>query len=153
MALQPPTVAEFKARYPNLQGRSDELIGLLLQEATGAVDETWILADQKPAMLAYAAHLFAVEFTGAQNLTLPDGSTYTTGGPLSSVSVGPVSVSFASGESFANAQQYAATNGLSATDYGRRYLQLLRRNKPPVAVASAPVAVAGAIPGWSGWGW
>lgn len=151
MALTPPTPDTLTNRYPAFKGTDAGLISLILQEALGAVDETWIPADQQPALLAYAAHLLAIERMGDQSVTLDDGSILPTAGPLKSASVGPASFDFSDSALSIQAQQNAASNGLASTPYGRRYLELLRRNKPAVVVAAAPVAYPGLVPG--GWDW
>lgn len=155
MALTPPAPSVLKTRYPAFKDADDALVTLLLQEALGAVDETWIVGDQQPALLAYAAHLLAVERMGEQSVTLDDGSTLATAGPLKSASVGPASFDFSDSALSIQAQQNASTNGLASTPFGRRYLELLRKNKPGVLVASAPVACPGMIPdpGIWGYGW
>lgn len=151
MALTPPAPDTLTTRYPAFKGTDTGLISLILQEALGAVDETWIPADQQPALLAYAAHLLAIERMGDQSVTLDDGSILPTAGPLKSASVGPASFDFSDSALSIQAQQNAASNGLASTPYGRRYLELLRRNKPAVLVASAPVAYPGLVPGC--WDW
>lgn len=153
MALTPPTADALTTRYPAFKGTDVGLINAILQEALGAVDETWIPADQQPALLAYAAHLLAIERMGDQSVTLDDGSVLPTAGPLKSASVGPASFDFSDAALSIQAQQNASTNGLASTPFGRRYLELLRRNKPAVAVASAPVAYPGMIPGFGPWGY
>jgi hypothetical protein len=56
-------------------------------------------------------------------------------GPLSSAEVGPVKASFADGSNGgAGGGDAAGSGALASTAYGRRYLELLRRNKPAVLV-------------------
>lgn len=153
MALTPPDPSVLITRYPSFKGTDPALIAMLLQEALGFVDETWFPGDQQPALLAYAAHLLAVERMGDQSVTLDDGSVLPTAGPIQSASVGGASFSFSDSALSIQAQQNASTNGLSATPFGRRYLELLRKNKPAVVVATSPVACAGVIPGDFGWHW
>lgn len=133
--LTAPTRQEFTDRYPSFASASPALINALLQEALGAVDETWIEQDRKPALLAYAAHLLAVELYGNPVLDLGNGQAMRVSGPLSSAEVGPAKASFADGGSGSSGgASGASADSLASTTYGQRYLQLLRRNKPPVLV-------------------
>jgi len=134
VALTPPLPLTFLARYPSFKDASPELVTLLLQEALGAVDETWIEADRQPALLAYAAHLLAVELYGTPTLDTGNGQKMLVTGPLSSAEVGPVKASFSEGAGGGSGGDSAAAGGLATTAYGRRYLELLRRNKPAVLV-------------------
>lgn len=129
MAYTPPTYAEFIARFPifnNTVKWPQALVELVIVEATRNVDNSWVEADYKPAIMYQTAHLIATDNTEAG--TDPD--------------VGPPT--YLSSESFAGMSQsfsklQAGTLGQSemwgTTVYGRRYLDLLRKNKPAVVVA------------------
>lgn len=133
--LTAPTSDQFVTRYPSFSTASPALIDELLQEALSAVDESWIERDRVPALLAYAAHLLAVELYGNPVMDMGNGQAMRVSGPLSSAAVGSVNASFGNGGN------YGSTGGggmsasvLASTPYGARYLELLRRSKPPVLV-------------------
>lgn len=137
MPLPTVTAGDFKARYPSFDSVDDGVVDAFLEEARGAVDDTWILADQKPALMAYAAHLMTLEGVGSeqQSIDLGGGSVDVTGA-LESVQVGDVRVKFGSDEgSTSSSSSGGATGELRRTAYGRRYYELLRRSNPAVLVA------------------
>lgn len=129
MAYIPPTYAEFIARFPifdNVIKWPQAVVELVIVEATNNLDNSWIEKDYKPAIMYQVGHLLATDNSEAG--TDPD--------------VGPPT--YISGESFSGmslsyAKLAAGTLGQSemwgTTVYGRRYLDLLRKNKPPVVVA------------------
>ena len=125
--------ADLKARYPVFASANDSLVALLLDEAKGAVDDTWIEADQKPALIAYAAHLLALETFDSTTTTDAAGNAVAVTGRMESIEVGDVKVKYA--------HQYASEaagggsgSALASTAFGRRYLELLRRSKPAILV-------------------
>ncbi len=57
MALSPPSLANFRARYAAFAGVADATVTYWLSDATREVDESWpIVSDCDPAMIAVAAH-------------------------------------------------------------------------------------------------
>lgn len=139
MPLPSVTAADLVARYPAFASAPPALVTLVLDEARSAVDDTWIEADRKPALLAHAAHRLALEghdgSLGGSDHTVPIGDeTMSVSGPLEMVEVGDTKVKFAAGEAAANPGA-AAGSGFEATVYGRYYLELLRRSQPAVLVA------------------
>lgn len=108
MAYDQPTADEFAARFPEFEDIDDDLLAACLAEASRQVDESWLEADFKTAILYYTAHLMQTS----------EGA-YDSGG-LKSFSVGPISVTF--GDAKGNID-------LTATSYGQNYLQLLRQNR------------------------
>jgi len=135
MSVTAPTNAQFKARYPAFASAGDELINGVLGEAVAQVDENWLAQDIAPAIMAYAAHLLTVEGHGS-TVTMPNGMTIQTSGPLDSFQVGDVRTSFAAGISRAKVAVKAEDGGLRETSFGRRFLELRRRNAAPVMTIS-----------------
>jgi len=133
MALTAPTNADFKARYPAFASAGDALINAVLEEAVAQVDENWLAQDIAPAIMAYAAHLMTVEGHGS-NITMPNGLTVATSGPIDAIQIGDVRTTFASGIARAKVMMKADDTGLSETPFGRRFLELRRRNASPVMV-------------------
>lgn len=129
MAYTPPTYEEFIARFPIFDNQvtwPQAMVEAVIVEATNNIDETWIEADYKPAIMYQTAHILSID--NAAEGQVP--------------SVGPQT--FLSSESFAGMSQsfsmvQGGTLGSSeiwgSTSYGRRYLDLLRKNKGGPVVA------------------
>lgn len=105
MAVTAPTVDAFLTRFPVFEGQ-DELIEVLLVEATALVDDRWKAEDITPAILYATAHMVVSEGS-ADSL------------PVISESLGPISTAYAF-----DAKADPWTN----TEYGRRFLALRKRN-------------------------
>jgi hypothetical protein len=110
MAITAPTVEEFKARFPKLANSSN--IQDNITEAARMVDESWNEEDVKPAILFLAAH-YVVSETGAADRPAN----------ITSESINTSGVSFGYGDGAGSA------SSLKSTEYGRRYLTLLRLNR------------------------
>ncbi len=122
MAVIVPTTEEIVARFPFLDGREDQ-IEAILPEAQRGVDESWIEADTKTAIMYLVAHLIEAEDMGGSG----------SGGEVASESFGPISVSYREGGG-------VALTGYSSTLYGKRYLDLLRKNRGgPVVIEGRPI--------------
>lgn len=129
MVYVPPTAADLKARFPEFVPVSDTLVSLILDEAVAQVGDTWMERDRKPATLYLAAHMLAMEGEPARSA---GGTGVGTSGPVKRRKVGDVETEFAgvgSDGSFGS-----GVSGYGLTPYGQRYLDLLRRNFPAVAV-------------------
>lgn len=133
MALPVVTAAELKARYPVFATVPDALVDLVLGDGARAVSEDWIAADQKPAILAYAAHMLAAEGYEARVVGV-DGGEVSVIGPVETVKIGDAMVKLATDKSGAGAGGGAAADDLTSTAYGRYYLTLLHRSQPAVVV-------------------
>jgi hypothetical protein len=122
MAYVVPDSSDFKARFPAFASYDDTYIDLVIEEAALSVNETWIETDYQPAILYLTAHLITTEAGGP-------GGVAGQSGPVQSESFGPISKSYAVAKGASgNVSLY------SSTEYGRRYLTLLKRNFPAVAV-------------------
>ncbi|HEV2570303.1 MAG TPA: DUF4054 domain-containing protein [Beijerinckiaceae bacterium] len=141
MSLPTVTAADLAVRYPAFASVDLGLVTLVLDDARSAVDDRWIVADQKSALLAYAAHRLALEGhdggLGESGHTVPIGDeTMNVSGPVETVEVGDTKVKFADAHGTATLGSAAvAGSGFEATVYGRYYLELLRRSQPAVLVA------------------
>lgn len=119
MAYLVPTADQLQARFPAFAAVDDAVVTSAIAEAAGRVDDTWAEADYQLAIMLYAAHVMTSDGLGTSDDTLFAG--------LRSVTIGPLSFS-----SVPLDQQSSASGGLRATSFGRRYLEILRRNHPPV---------------------
>ncbi|MDF2114801.1 DUF4054 domain-containing protein [Roseiarcaceae bacterium H3SJ34-1] len=134
MPVVTPTAAAFKLRYPSFTNVDDALIYLVIAEASGAVSEGWAIADQQPGILAYAAHLLTLDGYGGIAVEPGDGNV-DVAGPVSAVEVGDVKTTFSTQGRVRYTLRNAAEGSLADTVYGRRYLDLRRRNVAAVVVA------------------
>lgn len=134
MALALPSASVFKIRFPAFAAVNDDLVALVLAEARAWVDETWITADQQPAVMLYAAHVLTSESYGNGATGLAGSAPVEVSGPVTSIQVGDVKTTFAKPEGSGSTNSNSSGDGFAATDYGKRFLQLLRRNSPSVAV-------------------
>lgn len=126
MAYTPPDAVALKARFPEFVSVPDNLVGLILAEAIGQVGESWIERDRAPATLYLAAHMLAMEGEPARSKGATGGAT---SGPVKRRKVGDVETEFAGVSGGAT-----GATGYQASAYGVRYLDLLRKNFPAVAV-------------------
>src|SRR5262245_10574942 len=89
MAVTPPTVPEFMARFPQFVGQEAQA-EYLLNEAAQSVGDDWEEADQDPAVMYLAAHWMMMEgVNGAAASGTGAGSMF-----ITSESIGPISRSY-----------------------------------------------------------
>jgi len=105
---------DFKARFPLLSGKGDELIALALAEASNSVNTLCFGTRAEEAIRYLAAHL----------LEITTNSGLATG--LASVTAGNASISFGSSSS--------EKDGLDKTLYGRQYKRLMFLSGPGARV-------------------
>jgi len=107
------TAAAVKMRFPALVGTPDSQIEFAIEEAQRWVDDTWLPGDRIPAMLYLSAHFLALAAMAAESGT---------GQLVQSERIGQLSTTFAT------VSQPPTARDLQTTLFGRRYLDLLRRN-------------------------
>lgn len=129
MAYVQPTASDLKARFPEFTAVSDALVNLILAEASAQVGETWLERDRKPATLYLAAHMLAME---GEPFRTKSGQGLGATGPVRRRKVGDTETEFAGFSSSTGAGASASEYG--STAYGLRFLDLLRKNFPAVAV-------------------
>ena len=120
-----PGVADLTARFPTFAAVPAPTLAAALAEAAIRVDTTWTDGDYALGLMLYAAHVLTLDGqgTGAESALGAAGAlgfTHLQSGPLT----------LARG----NVAGPDAASAISATTYGRRYLALLRANKPAVLV-------------------
>lgn len=130
-----PSAAEFKTRYPEFTGVSDDLITTMFVEASSMVDDGWHEPDQKPALLALTAHLLSMEGYPAR-AALPAGSPIpaSAGRVVLVRKVGDVTTQYAQTGSSMTSGSAGLLGSLALTVYGRRFAQLLKLNAPAIGV-------------------
>lgn len=117
MSYDVPTVADFRARFPEIDA-TDAVIQTAIDDAADMVDTTWLEKDFQKAILFLAAHYVTI---GAAEVAGTIGDEQT----IASESFGPISVSYQKTEGGASDGSSFGTTG-----YGRRYLELLKLNFP-----------------------
>lgn len=126
MPYTTPTVEEFRTRFPIFGDASDELVQMMLNEAAGQVDQSWEETDYQPAILYLAAHLLATD-NSAEGGTVEVGASGA--GNVTSESFGAISVGYGAGN---NQGSLSSSDLYGSTVYGRRFLALLKQNKPAI---------------------
>lgn len=141
MAHVPPSVADFKAKFPGLASVPDATVQLALDETAARVDETWREADYAPARLYLAAHILTLDGHGAQ--------AQTAGLQAQGLK------SFKSGSMSAEFRSDAPQGSYAATGYGARFAALLEINAggPLVSRAAAGEPSHLAHDWVRDWGW
>lgn len=119
-----PTLSEFRTRYGEFAGVGDPVVTAYLGDATGQVSTDWIERDYPKAIMLLTAHMLLVE--GAVERAAGRRTTVTTTGPIASKQVGDVRVTYAGAGGSSGGATYP--NGYGATEYGRRFYELMRRN-------------------------
>jgi hypothetical protein len=129
MAYEAPTYAEFIARFPIFDDTTkwpQAMVEAVIVEATNNIDTSWVEADYKPAIMYQTAHILSIENAAAGSDPVVGPQTY-----LASESFAGMSMSYAKVEG----GTLSSSEAWGSTSYGRRYLDLLRKNKPAVVVA------------------
>jgi hypothetical protein len=129
-----PTATTFKAKFPTFAPVADATIDLAIAEAGSSVDTTWIERDYQPAILYLAAHIMTIDGVLAAAVDIDDASSVINSGLVTEMKVGDVAVKLASGSSGSGSGSGGSAFGYGSTAYGQRYLDLLRRNHPAVAL-------------------
>lgn len=134
----PPTIEEFKARFPSFANVPADVLEAVFNEALGSVGDTWTERDRPLAVMYLAAHLLASEGYGVSEAgDGAGGGGAAILGPARKRKVGDVEVEFAGVSRLGGGSTGAGsiTSGFLTTVYGQRYLRLLRLNHPgPVTV-------------------
>lgn len=126
-----PTSANFKARYPEFAALSDGLVDAFIAEASNMVDDDWETSDQKPAIMALAAHLAFMEGYPARLSGSFDPGTSSR--EMLMRRVGDVTVQYAQTDS-TNSSGGGLLSSLGSSAYGQRFKQLLKLNAPAIGL-------------------
>lgn len=125
----PPTVEDFKTRFPQFASVSDATVQAVLDEAVGDVGESWLERDRTPGVLHLTAHLLTVQ--GSVGSGAGGGGAAVTGA-VKRRKVGDTETEFAGVGG--GTSTGGSLDSYRTTAYGVRYLELMRRNFPAVAV-------------------
>ena len=120
MAYSEPTATELKAAFPAFSGVPDDTVAYWIDRSASSVDESWTEADYPMAKMLLAAHEMVLNGlgTGTEAQIAASGLT-----GVKSMRSGSLSLDFGDSASV------SATGGFAATSYGRRFAELLKRNR------------------------
>lgn len=130
MAYTVPTVAQFKTRFPAFAAVADSVVQSALDEALNEVSECWIERDYPLAIMLYAAHILTLsgEGTGAEAEAAKQGL-------LAFQRVKSGTFEWSRGASTSSGGNPGDDDSwYNLTQYGQRFLILLRRSFPAVLV-------------------
>jgi len=130
LAHVPPTVEDFRTRYPSFTGASDATVQYWMTDAERYVTTAWAEEDYAPAIMAYAAHQLALS-----GLDGAGGGAQRAGG-MTSFRSGSLSVSFSD-----KAAAAWASGSWDASRYGAEFRAMLRRNRAGPIVAQADFGI------------
>ena len=128
MAYEVPTTDDVKERFTRFADVDDDIIDILIAEAIRDIDTSWFEADYINGILYLVAHKMIME--DVLNESSP-GFTQSSG-EIISEKLGDASVTYSS--TSANGSSGASGTDYSATVYGRRFLNLLKKNQPAILV-------------------
>lgn len=131
MAYTPPTLSDFRIRFPEFVDTPDERIEYFLADATArGPGQDWLDADRALGVMYLAAHGLA------QSSALAGGSEVPAG--VTSLRSGALSLTFD-----ASTVQAANAGGYGSTPYGRELLNLTRQNAGGMRVTDSGVVDSG----------
>ncbi|MGK9234530.1 DUF4054 domain-containing protein [Inquilinus limosus] len=118
-----PTPAELKARFPGFAAVADAVLQTALDEAALQVGDDWAsAADIRLGRLLLAAHILTLDGQGSG----AEAAAVAAGG-FRRMRSGTLELERSDAAD-------AGPGALDSTGYGRRFLELMRRNVPAVAV-------------------
>lgn len=126
---------DFLTRYPEFTEAGEDRLRSALDEAVTRVSEDWIVEHVSQAILAMAAHLLYVESTMIYDVSVSLSGQQISAGPVTSETVGPLSVQYADRSKLLGSASGSLTPGMSSLEespYGRRFLELARISFPSV---------------------
>lgn len=123
------TAAAFKSRFPEFGPVSDALIDLVLSETDATLGDKWLDRDRPVALKLLTAHKLSMEGEPERSKAIAEGRSVQNAqaGQVTSMKVGDVSVTYGGLDT-----QSSREDGYDKTPYGRRYLELMRKNFPSV---------------------
>lgn len=128
-----PAASDLKSRYPEFTGVADTVINAIISEVNGMVDDGWEVSDQKPGVLALAAHVLSRE--GYPARAGAGGGTFDpTARPVLARKVGDVSVTYGRTDGGSDEGGGASGYNFKSTVYGQTFLRLMRLNVAAVGL-------------------
>lgn len=117
------TPADVKGRFPAFDGVADDVVQGAIDEAARRVDASWPDDDARLGLMLYAAHILTLDGHGGG----ADAAAATMGPGWRRMKVGSLEL-----ERSDSGAAGGSVDVLSATSYGRRFADLVRRLFPAV---------------------
>lgn len=130
MAFVTPDIDDFFERYPEFEAVDEDRVDRVLEWAISEVGPTWIEKDRVPAILALTASTLDEESTTDASESISGGVA---SGPITSETVGPLSVKYQTGKQSADAVTRTAV-GSSDSAYMALFKMLRKRSFPPIGI-------------------
>ena len=146
----PPTIAEFRAAFPEFQSVTDDQIQMAIDTAMTWIDDWWFWPDAKLAVMYAAAHYLTLHDRASGGMITGGGGTGGGSQPIIDPEAGLIwvksvrfrdrMVSYERVPGNAEATSGGSTTTTTAgefwesTPYGKLYLSFRRRNVPHIAV-------------------
>jgi hypothetical protein len=147
MTWTAPTPSDLQKRFLRFSSVDAGVVQTALDEAARMVDASWLEGDRSMGLMLYACHVLTLDgFEGATG-TVPTGVNID---DFASITSGSLSLTrFPRSGSAEN----SPSDVLVTTQYGRRFLELLKRNQAGIVVAASDIGETGS--GWppTGWWW
>lgn len=108
-----------KLKFPEFSSEDNGFVEMAIEEASRAVDDTWLPGDHDLAILYYTAHIMAVSILRREGGQMVESERF-----------GEIAITYKT-----PAQPKSTdSSDLTTTAYGTRFLELAHLNFPPVAV-------------------
>ncbi len=130
MAFVAPDIDDFLQRYPEFEDVDEDRIEQVLDFSISEVGPSWIEKDRVPAILALTAATLDEESTTDTAESMTGGVA---SGPITSETVGPLSIRYQTGKQSAEAVT-TTTQGSSDSAYLALYKMLRKRSFPPIGI-------------------
>lgn len=135
MVWTAPAPLDLQRRFPRFSSVDAGVVQTALDEAARMVDDSWLEGDRTLGLFLYACHTMTLDGFG-EGVAVEE---------FQSVTSGSLTLSRFPREAT------AAGDTLLTTMYGKRFLELLKRNKPGVLVAAVGGGDAVVLPIYPGW--
>jgi hypothetical protein len=149
--VMPPTIAEFRAAFPEFQSATDDQIQMAIDTGMVWIDNWWFWPDAKMAVMYAAAHYLWLHDKASGGLITGSGGSGGGTPPVIDDEAGLIwvksvrfrdrqvtyeRVSGAAGGDSGSTEKVtsSAQDFWNSSPYGQLYLSFLRRNVPHVAV-------------------
>lgn len=116
-----PSAINIKMKFPEFKSLDNATIEFAIEEAQRSVDDSWLAGDQTIALMYLTAHYLMVSIQRAASAT---------GEVIESEKIGPMSITYKTPEQPTDVSE----SDYTTTQYGVRFVELLNRSHPAVAI-------------------
>mgnify|MGYP003399898405 CR=1 FL=1 len=152
MSYAPVTPVDFKAMKPQFIGVADVVVQEYLDMAGFIIDDSWVEALYRPAVMAYTCHLMTLDGRGDDGASKVFKSGFS---DLQSIRSGSVTMVLGRFRSAAQKQDFSYNEWLAQTACGMTFIQYLRMSQggPRIAMGASIGAVSGYAKDHPFYGW